>query len=139
MINELKDRIRISADPLFSVNGQIDHLLAEAELREISVCDLVAFKNHPFRVLDDAAMNELVASILKNGVVVPGIARPIEDGKYEIIAGHRRKHACELAGIESIPMYVFDFADEDAVMIMTESNIQRENILPSEKANAYKM
>ena len=139
MINDLKDRIRISADPLFSASGQIDHLLADAELREIPLCDLIAFKNHPFYVLDDTAMDELVASILKNGVVVPGIARPVDDGRYEIIAGHRRKRACELAGLDRIPMYVSDFADEEATMMMTETNIQRDNILPSEKANAYRM
>lgn len=139
MVNDLKEKIRISADPLFSANGQIDHLLADAELMELRIIDLVEFKNHPFRVVEDEAMKELVASIAKNGVVVPGIARPLNNGRYEIIAGHRRKHACEMAGLETIPMYVISLSDENAVMVMTESNVQRENILPSEKAYAYKM
>lgn len=106
---------------------------------EVPLSDLHEFKNHPFHVVDDAAMQDLVNSIFTNGVLVPGIVRPRPEGGYEIIAGHRRKHACERLGFKTMPVVVMDISDEEATIAMVDSNIQREKILPSEKAFAYKM
>jgi ParB family chromosome partitioning protein len=101
--------------------------------------ELHEFKGHPFKVLDDAKMQETVESIKNYGVLMPGIARPRAEGGYEIIAGHRRKHGCELAGLSTMPMFVRDYDDDEATVIMVDTNIQREDILPSEKARAYSM
>ena len=101
--------------------------------------DLHTFKNHPFRVLDDEKMEETAESIGRYGVLVPGIARSMESGGYEIIDGHRRKRGCELAGLSTMPVIVRNYTDDEATIIMVDSNIQREDILPSEKARAYKM
>lgn len=109
------------------------------QVREIQLSELHPFKHHPFRVLDDERMMETVESVKEYGVLVPAIARPIADGGYELVAGHRRKRACELAGIESMPVLVRDLDDDEAVIIMVDSNLQRENILPSERAKAYQM
>ena len=106
---------------------------------EIDISELHDFKDHPFRVLDDEKMEETVESIKKYGVLMPGIVRPRAEGGYEIISGHRRKHACELAGKTKMPVFVKDYADDEATVIMVDSNIQREDILPSEKAIAYEM
>ncbi|MCD8090179.1 MAG: ParB/RepB/Spo0J family partition protein [Clostridiales bacterium] len=106
---------------------------------EIRLNELFTFKNHPFKVIDDEKMDELVESIKENGVLNPAIVRPLECGGYELISGHRRKHACELAGLETIPAFVKDLSDEEATIIMVDSNIQREELLPSEKAYSYKM
>lgn len=126
-----------SYDDIFSTeetrqggHEQIQHML---------LTDLVPFKDHPFRVLDDDKMMETVESVKEYGVLVPIIARPLENGSYEIISGHRRKRACELAGIEEIPVIVRDLDDDEATIIMVDSNLQRENILPSERAKAYQM
>ena len=97
------------------------------------------FADHPFSVRDDDAMQQTVESIREYGVLVPAIARPLEDGTYELIAGHRRKHACEVAGIKTMPVIVRDVDRNTATIIMVDSNLQRENILPSERAKAYKM
>lgn len=105
----------------------------------ISIHDLHPFKDHPFRVLDDDRMMETVESIKEYGVLVPLLARPMENGGYEIVSGHRRKRACELAGIEELPVLVRELDDDEAVIIMVDSNLQRENILPSERAKAYQM
>ena len=105
----------------------------------VSIHDLHPFKDHPFRVLDDDRMKETVESVKEFGVLVPLIARPLEEGGYEIVSGHRRKRACELAGIEELPVLVRDLDDDEAVIIMVDSNLQRENILPSERAKAYQM
>lgn len=105
----------------------------------VSIHDLHPFKDHPFRVLDDDRMKETVESVKEYGVLVPLIARPLEEGGYEIVSGHRRKRACELAGIEELPVLVRDLDDDEAVIIMVDSNLQRENILPSERAKAYQM
>ena len=105
----------------------------------LSLNDLHPFKDHPFRVLDDEKMQETVDSILEHGVLVPGIARKRAEGGYEIIAGHRRKRASELAGKTEMPFLIRDYSDDEAVIIMVDSNLQREDILPSEKAFAYKM
>ena len=108
-------------------------------IKDIPLDDLHPFPDHPFGVRDDEAMQETVESIKEYGVLVPAIARPREDGGYEIIAGHRRKHACELAGLKTMPVIVRDLDRNAATIIMVDSNLQRENILPSEKAKAYKM
>ena len=105
----------------------------------VSIHDLHPFKDHPFRVLDDDRMKETVESVKEFGVLVPLIARPLEEGGYEIVSGHRRKRACELAGIEELPVLVRDLDDDEAIIIMVDSNLQRENILPSERAKAYQM
>ena len=105
----------------------------------IPIDKLKDFADHPFSVRDDDAMQQTVESIREYGVLVPAIARPLEDGIFELISGHRRKHACELAGIETMPVIVRDLDRNAAIIIMVVSNLQRENILPSEKAKAYKM
>ena len=108
-------------------------------IKEIPLGELHPFPDHPFGVRDDEAMEQTVESIKEYGVLVPAIARPREDGGYEIIAGHRRKHACEIAGLKTMPVIVRDIDRNTATIIMVDSNLQRENILPSEKAKAYKM
>ncbi|MBQ9210180.1 MAG: ParB/RepB/Spo0J family partition protein [Clostridia bacterium] len=108
-------------------------------IEQLSLSDLVPFKDHPFRVVDDDRMKETVESIREYGVLVPIIVRPMEDGSYEIVSGHRRKRACELAEVEEIPAIVRELDDDEATIIMVDSNLQRENILPSERAKAYQM
>lgn len=103
------------------------------------LADLYEFKDHPFKVLDDEKMEETTESIREYGVLVPGIARPRAGGGYELIAGHRRKHGSERAGKTGMPIIVRNYSDDEATIIMVDSNIQREDILPSEKAKAYKM
>ena len=125
-------------DDIFSTE-EIRKGAAPEQVQKLPLSDLVAFKNHPFRVVDDDRMMETVESVKEYGVLVPIIARPIEDGLYEIISGHRRKRACELAGIDEIPVIVRELDDDEATIIMVDSNLQRENILPSERAKAYQM
>ena len=108
-------------------------------IKEIPLGELHPFPDHPFGVRDDEAMEETAQSIREYGVLVPAIARPREEGGYELIAGHRRKHACEIAGLQTMPVIVRDIDRNTAVIILVDSNIQRENILPSERAKAYKM
>lgn len=126
----------------------VDDLFATEEIREdaqrekvqnISLGELHPFKNHPFKVKDDAAMQDTVDSVREYGVLVPAIARPDPSGGYELIAGHRRHHASELAGKETMPVIVRDLDDDAATIIMVDSNLQREELLPSERAFAYKM
>lgn len=105
----------------------------------IPINKLKDFADHPFSIRDDEAMQQTVESIREYGVLIPAIARPLEDGTYELIAGHRRKHACEVAGIQTMPVIVRDVDRNTATIIMVDSNLQRENILPSERAKAYKM
>lgn len=105
----------------------------------IPLAELYPFPNHPFKVRDDDAMKETTESVKEYGVLTPAIVRPREAGGYEIIAGHRRKHACELAGLAALPALVRNLDDDTATILMVDSNIQRENILPSERAQAYKM
>ena len=105
----------------------------------IPLSKLKAFKDHPFKVRDDAAMQQAVESVREYGVLVPAIARPLEDGTYELISGHRRKHACELAGLDTMPVIIRNIDHDAATIIMVDSNLQRDNILPSERAAAYKM
>ena len=106
---------------------------------QIPLSELHPFPDHPFQVREDASMQETAESVKKYGVLVPALARPREDGGYELIAGHRRKHACELAGLATMPVIVRDIDRDAATIIMVDSNLQRENILPSERAKAYKM
>ena len=127
-----------SYDDLFSTEEtrQAD---AREQIQQIPLSELHPFKDHPFRVVDDDRMMETVESVKEYGVLVPAIARPLEDGGYEIVAGHRRKRACELAGMDTMPVIVRDLDDDESVIIMVDSNLQRENILPSERAKAYQM
>lgn len=106
---------------------------------ELSVKDIIDFPKHPFKINNDLNYEELKNSIIDSGVLVPAIVRKMEDGKYQMLSGHRRKKICEEQGIEKIPCIVKDVADDEAVILMVDSNLQREKILPSEKAMAYKM
>lgn len=125
-----------SYDDLFGSSGiQAD----TGQVQEIPLSELHDFKGHPFKVLDDEKMRETVESIRNYGVLMPGIVRPRAEGGYEVIAGHRRKHGCELAGLSTMPVFVRDYNDDEATVIMVDTNIQREDILPSEKARAYSM
>ena len=112
---------------------------AGGEIIEVELSELYDFIGHPFRVVDDEPMQEMVESVRKHGVLVPGIVRHRKEGGYEIISGHRRKHACELAGLTTMPVLVKEYSDDQAVITMVDSNLQREDILPSEKARAYRM
>lgn len=105
----------------------------------VKLSELHPFKNHPFKVLDDELMQQTIDSISQVGVLSPAVVRPDPDGGYEVISGHRRLYACEAAGLETMPVIVKDFTDDEAVISMVDSNLQRENILPSERALAYKM
>lgn len=129
-----------SFDDLF---GSTDETVCSVDtvntIQDIELSKLSTFANHPFKVLDDEKMEETKESIAKYGVLVPIIARPKEDGTFEIIAGHRRKRACELLELPTIPTIVRDLDDEESTIVMVDSNIQRENLLFSEKAYAYKM
>ena len=109
------------------------------QIQQIPITELHPFKNHPFKVLDDEAMQRTVESVAQFGVLAPLIARPREEGGYEIISGHRRQHAAELAGLKTLPVIVRNMSDDEAVIHMVDSNLQREHILPSERAFAYKM
>ena len=114
----------------------------DEEREKVQMIDLSAlhpFRNHPFKVKDDEAMGNTVESVKQYGVLVPAIARPLEEGGYELVAGHRRHHACELAGLTEMPVIVRDLDDDEATIIMVDSNLQRESLLPSERAFAYKM
>lgn len=108
-------------------------------VKEIALAEIFPFHNHPYKVLDDEAMQDTVESIREHGVLVPGIVRPRAEGGYELIAGHRRRHASELAGRETMPVIIRELDDDEATLIMVDSNLQRENLFPSEKAWAYKM
>ena len=108
-------------------------------VQKIPISELKPFQNHPFKVVDDEAMLRTTESIAQFGVLTPLIARPLEEGGYEIISGHRRVHAAEAAGLTEVPVIVRDMTDDEAVVLMVDSNLQRENILPSERAFAYKM
>ncbi|MCF2555959.1 ParB/RepB/Spo0J family partition protein [Fournierella massiliensis] len=121
---------------------ETDASRAEAKqerIQSISILDLLPFENHPFKVVDDEAMLRTTESIAQYGVLTPIIARPLEDGGYEIISGHRRVHAAEAAGLDEVPVIVRDMTDDEATVLMVDSNLQRESILPSERAFAYKM
>ena len=122
----------VSVDELLGCAGEESSL-------EININRIQPFQNHPFKVVDDAKMDDLVNSIRQNGVLTPVLVRPTDDGGYEMISGHRRMHAAERAGLATIPAIIRELTDDDATIVMVEANSQREEILPSEKAFAYKM
>ena len=130
-VPEKRDKKPTRAQPKNKEQGEM--------IINIPLAQLHSFPDHPFKVRDDDTMQETTESIKAYGVLVPAIARPREDGGYEIISGHRRKHACELAGLDTMPVIVRDMDTDAATILMVDSNIQRENILPSERAAAYKM
>ena len=125
-----------SLDDLF---GGVPAQAASGQIQEIPLAELHTFKDHPFHVVDDEKMREMAESVAQYGVLVPGIVRPRPEGGYELVAGHRRKRASELAGKETMPVIVRELDDDEAIIIMVDSNLQREKILPSEKAYAYKL
>ena len=126
------------ADDIFSTEESRQEQQRE-QVQQIPIGELFPFKNHPFKVLDDESMQRTVESVDQYGVLSPLIARPRPEGGYEIISGHRRQHAAQLAGLETLPVIVRNMDDDAAVLLMVDSNLQRENILPSERAFAYKM
>ena len=137
----MKERSNINLKPLDDIFST-EESRADAQrekVQEIPLGELHPFRNHPFKVKDDAAMQDTVESVREYGVLVPAIARPDPDGGYELIAGHRRHHASELAGKETMPVIIRDLDDDAATIIMVDSNLQREELLPSERAFAYKM
>ena len=127
-----------SYDDIFSTEESRQEEQRE-QVRQIPIGELFPFKNHPFKVLDDDSMSDTVESVKQYGVLAPLIARPRPKGGYEIISGHRRQHAAELAGLETLPVIVRQMDDDAAIILMVDSNLQREHILPSERAFAYKM
>ena len=129
---------KVSIDDFFTSQEERDAQKLE-KVQKISITEISNFPNHPFKVRDDEKMFETVESIKEHGVLVPAIVRPKEDGTYEMVSGHRRKRACELAQIEELPCIVRNLTDDEATIIMVDSNLQREQILPSERAFAYKM
>ena len=126
------------ADDIFSTEESRQEQQRE-QVQQIPIGELFPFKNHPFKVLDDESMQRTVESVAQYGVLAPLIARPRPEGGYEIISGHRRQHAAQLAGLETLPVIVRNMDDDAAVLLMVDSNLQRETILPSERAFAYKM
>ena len=126
------------ADDIFSTEESRQEQQRE-QVQQIPIGELFPFKNHPFKVLDDESMQRTVESVEQYGVLSPLIARPRPEGGYEIISGHRRQHAAQLAGLETLPVIVRNMDDDAAVLLMVDSNLQRENILPSERTSAYKM
>ena len=138
MKSSAKNIVLKSVDDIF----QTEENRADAQrerVQEIPLDQLKPFKNHPFKVRDDQRMLDTVDSIREYGVLVPAIARPDPNGGYELISGHRRKRGCEMAGLQTMPVIIRDLDDEDAVLVMFDSNIQREELLPSERAFAYRM
>lgn len=138
MKSSAKNIVLKSVDDIF----QTEENRADAQrerVREIPLDQLKPFKNHPFKVRDDQRMLDTVDSIREYGVLVPAIARPDPEGGYELISGHRRKRGCEMAGLQTMPVIIRDLDDDAAVLVMVDSNIQREELLPSERAFAYKM
>ena len=138
MKSSVKNVKLASVDDLFSTEESRQDANRE-KVVEIALSELHPFPNHPFQVRDDDSMKEAVESVKEYGVLTPAIVRPREEGGYEIIAGHRRKHACELAGLETMPAIIRDIDRDMATIIMVDTNLQRENISPMEKAQAYKM
>ena len=130
--------VSLGADDIFSTEESRQEQQRE-QVQQIPIGELFPFKNHPFKVLDDESMQRTVESVEQYGVLSPLIARPRPEGGYEIISGHRRQHAAQLAGLDTLPVIVRNMDDDAAVLLMVDSNLQRENILPSERAFAYKM
>ena len=138
----LSEKIKLSSfDDMFGIDDVAKTVETDAkgQIVELPLSDMHTFENHPFRVVDDESMEEMVESIKEYGVLVPAIVRPREKGGYEILSGHRRHHASSLAGLETMPAIIKDCSDDEATVIMVDANIQREDILISEKAKAYNM
>ena len=127
-----------SLDELFSSQEERDDAKLE-RVKEIPLCELHPFKDHPFKIQNDDEMKRLIESIQKFGTLTPALARPLPEGGYELISGHRRLAACQVLGIETMPVIIREMSDDEAVIAMVDANLQREHILPSEKAFAYKM
>ena len=127
-----------SFDDLFGGN-KIEKTAEAGDVKEIPLSELHEFHNHPFQICSDEELAEMIESVREHGVLVPGIVRKRKEGGYEIIAGHTRKHVCEILGFETMPVFVKEMDDDEASLVMVDSNIQRENIRPSEKAKAYKI
>lgn len=125
-------------DDLFSSQAERDDAKLE-RVREIPLCELHPFKDHPFKIMKGEEMDRMIESIRKVGAITPGLARPLPDGGYELISGHRRLAACQVLELETMPVIVREMSDDEAVIAMVDANLQRETILPSEKAFAYKM
>ena len=138
MNNKMIDLGFNGLDDLFSTQAERDDARLE-RVREVPLGELHPFKDHPFKVRNDEEMERMIESIRKLGTIVPGLARPMEDGGYELISGHRRLAACQALGLETMPVVIRDLNDDEAVIAMVDANLQREHILPSEKAFAYKM
>ena len=135
----VKNKIHLmSIEDLFTTQAERDDAKLE-RVREVPVAELPPFPQHPFALRDDEEMAHMVASISQMGVISPGLARPREGGGYELVSGHRRLAACERLGLTTMPVIVREMTDEEAVVAMVDANLQREHILPSEKAFAYKM
>ena len=127
-----------SLDDLFSSQEERDDAKLE-RVKDIPLCELHAFRDHPFKIQNDEEMKRLIESIKKFGTITPALARPLPEGGYELISGHRRLAACQVLGIETMPVIIREMTDDEAVVAMVDANLQRETILPSEKAFAYKM
>ena len=125
-------------EDLFSTQEERDDAKLE-RVKDIPLCELHPFKDHPFKIQNNEEMKRLIESIKKFGTITPALARPLSDGGYELISGHRRLAACQVLGIETMPVIVREMTDDEAVIAMVDANLQRETILPSEKAFAYKM
>ena len=125
-------------DDLFTTQAERDDAKLE-RVKNIPLNELHPFKNHPFKILNNEEMERMIESIRKVGTITPALARPLPDGGYELISGHRRLAACQVLGIETMPVIVREMSDDEAVIAMVDANLQRETILPSEKAFAYKM
>ena len=138
MVGGNKSGLLTELDELFTTQEQRDDAQREKVI-DIPLNEIHDFPDHPFRVVQDDAMNEMAESVKQFGVLVPAMVRPREDGGYELISGHRRKMASTLAGLDSLPCIVRDLSDDEAIIVMVDSNLQREQLLPSEKAKAYKM
>ena len=132
---QLPDRVKLkNLDSLFGIDQE-----QTGQVLEVPIGELFPFQNHPFKVLDDEKMAQTVESVRENGILVPIMVRNRPEGGYEVISGHRRRHAAELVGLETVPIIIRDLTDDEAVIAMVDANLQREEILPSEKAFAFKM
>ena len=138
MTKRKSDFTLTTLDDLFTTQEMRDDAKLE-KVQNISLEDLQPFENHPFKVADDEEMKQMIESIERVGTISPALARPLDNGKYELISGHRRMAACKAVGLETMPVIVRDMSDDEAVITMADANLQRETILPSEKAFAYKM
>ena len=138
MTKRKSDFTLTTLDDLFTTQEMRDDAKLE-KVQNIPLEDLQPFENHPYKVADDEEMKQMIESIERVGTISPALARPLDNGKYELISGHRRMAACKAAGLETMPVIVRDMSDDEAVITMADANLQRETILPSEKAFAYKM